>query len=50
MTKPGELSDFARDETALLFFYALYSSQNFIRPEDTIAGIAGGLPKNARLD
>jgi len=50
MTKPGELPDFLRSETVLLFFYALYSSQNFIRPEDTIAGISGCLPKNARLD
>jgi hypothetical protein len=50
MTKPGELSDFSRDETALLFFHALYSSQNFIRPGDTIAGISSCLPKNARLD
>jgi hypothetical protein len=50
MIKPDELPDFSRDETVLLFFYALYSSQNFIRLEDSIAGISGCLPKDARLD
>jgi len=49
MTKPGELPDFSRDETVLWFSCSPYSSQNFIRPEDTIAGISGCLPKNARL-
>jgi hypothetical protein len=50
MTKPGELPDVSRDETVLLVFYDLYSSQNFIRPEDTIADISGCLSKNTRLD